>query len=175
MQQKMPSFAELLAKTTLTALHLEMRDHYLVDEEADDFAQWQATGRRDADPASPYWSAWVAKIREATARGVAVRRVRIISEPASDYVRYEHAATDVNTLAGEEVRWLARTSASDLALPGNDYWVFDDRVVRFHYFAGDGRWTYDELRDEPQVVKLCRDAFEAVWDRSVPHEDYRLA
>ena len=175
MPPKMPSFAELLTETTLTALHLEMRDHYLVDEEADDFAQWQATGQRDADPTSAYWAPWVAKIREATARGVAVRRVRIISEPASDYVRYEHAATDVNTLAGEEVRWLTRTQASDLLLPPNDYWVFDDRVVRFHYFAGDGRWTHDELRDEPHVVKLCRDAFDAAWDRSVPHEDYRLA
>jgi hypothetical protein len=175
MPQKLPSFAELLNKTRLTALHLEMRDQYLVDEEADDFVRWQATGQRDADPNSAYWAPWVSKIREATARGVAVRRVRIISEPASDYVRYEHAATDVNTLAGEEVRWLARTSASDLALPGNDFWVFDDWAVRFHYFAGNGRWTYDELRDEPQVVKLCRDSFEAAWERSTPHEDYRLA
>ncbi|QMU73220.1 DUF6879 family protein [Streptacidiphilus sp. P02-A3a] len=175
MQQKMPSFAELLAETTLIALHLEMCDHYVVDEEVDDFTRRQATGQRDADPASPNGAPWVAKIREATARGVAVRRVRIISEPASDYIRYEHAATDVNTPAGEEVRWLPRTSASDLALPESDYWVFDDRVVRFHYFTGDGRWTYDELRDEPQVVKLCRDAFDAAWDRAVPHEDYRLA
>ena len=174
MPQNIPPFAELLAATSFTALHVEMRDHYVVDEEAADFTHWRETGQRDTDPASPYWAPWVAKVRDATARGVAVRRVRIISEPASDYIRYEHAATDVNTLAGEQVRWLPRTQASDLCLPSNDYWVFDERAVRFHYFAGDGRWTHDELREDPEVIKMCRHAFEAVWDRAVPHEDYRI-
>ncbi|MFC1439072.1 DUF6879 family protein [Streptacidiphilus sp. N1-10] len=175
MPQKIPPFAELLAATTSTALHLEMRDHYQVDEEADDFARWRQTGQRDADPASPYWASWVAKVRDATARGVAVRRARIISIPASAYIRYEHAATDVNTLAGEQVRWLLRTEASDLCLPGNDFWVFDDRAVRFHYFAGDGTWTYDELREETEVVKMCRASFEAVWERATPHEDFQIS
>ena len=174
MPPKLLPFAELLAATTSTALHLEMRDQYMVDEEAADIARWRETGQRDTDPESPYWAPWVAKIRDATARGVAVRRARIVSEPVSEYVRYEYAATDVNTLAGEEVRWLSRTRASDLCLPGNDFWVFDDRVVRFHYFGGDGRWTYDELCDDSQVVKMCRASFEAVWDRAVPHEDFRL-
>lgn len=30
-----------------------------------------------------------------------------------------------NVKAGEEVRWLPRRQASDLALPGNDFWLFD--------------------------------------------------
>ena len=174
MSQNLPPFAELLANTHVTALHLEMRDHYQVDEEAADFALWRETGNRDTDPASPYWAPWVAKIREATARGVAVRRARVVSEPTSDYIRYEHAGTSVNTLAGEEVRWLLRTQASDLLLPVNDFWLFDDRLVRFHYFAGDGTWTHDELRDDEQVVKLCRAAFDTVWERATPHEDFRL-
>jgi hypothetical protein len=174
-QNPPPPFADLLASTTVSALHLETRDLYVVDEEADDFAAWRATGHRDVDPASPDWAPWVAKIREATARGVAVRRARVISEPASDYIRYEHAGTDVNTLAGEQVRWLTRTRASDLCVPLNDFWLFDDRLVRFHHFAGDGRWTYDELSDDPAVAKICRAAFDAVWERAIPHEDFRLS
>ena len=174
MPQNIPPFAELLSATSFTALHIEMRDHCTVEEEVADFLRWRETGERDVDPASAYWAPWVNKVRDATARGVAVRRVRIVSEPVSDYIRYEHAGTDVNTLSGEEVRWLPRTRASDLCLPGNDFWVFDDRAVRFHYFAGDGSWTHDELCDEAAVVKMCRDAFDAVWDRAVPHEDYRI-
>jgi hypothetical protein len=174
MPQKIPTFAELLAATSFTALHMEMRDHYQVDEEADDMARWRETGVRDVDPTSPGWGPWIAKVRDATARGVAVQRVRIISEPTSEYIRYEHAGTDMNTLAGEEVRWLPRTQVSDLCLPGNDFWVFDDRLVRFHYFAGDGQWLYDDLRDEADVIKLCRNSFEAAWERAVPHEDYRI-
>lgn len=32
----------------------------------------------------------------------------------------------------------------------------------------------EEYTDDPAVVKLCADAFEAVWDLAVPHADYRL-
>ena len=63
-------------------------------------------------------------------RGVTIRRVRVVSEPLSDYLRWEHACTAVNIEAGEEIRWLSRTKAADLMLPGADCWVFDHRVVR---------------------------------------------
>ena len=75
---------------------------------------------------------------------------------------------------GEEVRWLPRRRASDLCLPGNDFWLFDDRLIRFHHFSGDGEIVEDELCDDPAVIARCMTAFEAVWDRAVPHADYRL-
>jgi hypothetical protein len=71
-------------------------------------------------------------------RGVRIRRVRIVSEPLSDYMRWEHACMDTNVEAGEDIRWLARTSAADLMLPGADCWVFDHRVVRWNLQRGDG-------------------------------------
>ena len=80
-----------------------------------------------------------------------------------------------NLAAGEQVRWLPRQMASDLALPGNDFWLFDGAAVLFNYFSGDGAAVGTELRDEPAVVKLCASAFETVWDRAVPHEQYRPA
>ena len=54
----------------------------------------------------------------------------MVSEPLSDYLRWEHACTEVNITAGEDIRWLPRTKAADLLLPGADCWVFDHRVVR---------------------------------------------
>jgi hypothetical protein len=77
-------------------------------------------------------------VTSAVARGVAVRRARIVSEPVSDNIRYEHASTVVDVQAGEQVRWLPCRRASDLALPGNDSWLFDDHIVRWGYFSGDG-------------------------------------
>ena len=107
-------------------------------------------------------------------RGATVRRARIISEPPSDYIRFEYEVTPAaNLAAGEDVRWLPRWKASDLALPGNDFWLFDDTTVLFNYFSGDGAAAGTELRDEAAVVKLCASAFEAVWDRAVPHGEYR--
>jgi hypothetical protein len=107
---------------------------------------------------------------------VSFRRARVISEPLSDYIRFEYELTaTVNIAAGEQVRWLPRRRASDLCLPGNDFWIFDNRLIRFSHFAGNGEFLEDELCDDPAVAKLCTTAFEAVWDRAIPHADYRPA
>ncbi|MDX3585099.1 DUF6879 family protein [Streptomyces europaeiscabiei] len=175
MPPNVPSFDELLDGAQRSAVHLEMRDAYGVAGEADDFARWQNTGERDTDPGSPYWAPWVTLIRRTVARGVVVRRARIVSEPVSDYIRYEHAGTAVNMEAGERVRWLARRRASDIALPGNDFWLIDDRLIRWNHFTGAGASGGGEISEEPAAVKLCVDAFEAVWARATPHEDYEIS
>lgn len=33
----------------------------------------------------------------------------------------------------------------------------------------------EEFTDDPATVKLCADAFDAVWPLAVPHADYRLS
>jgi hypothetical protein len=166
-----PDFERLFRSTARTAAHLEMRDDYGGSSPA--FAAWRE--RRPYDRTGPD-AAWHALVGSVTKRGATMRRARIISEPASDYIRFEHEVTPAaNLAAGEQVRWLPRRKASDLALPGNDFWLFDGTAVLFNYFSGDGAAAGTELRDEPAVVKLCTAAFEAVWDRAVPHEDYRPA
>lgn len=175
MSSNAPPITELLDAAERTAVHLEMRDVYAVSMENPHFAAWQRTGTRPTDPESEYWRDWVTVVRRTVARGVAVRRARVISEPPSEYIRYEHAGTAVNVAAGEEVRWLSRRRASDIALPGNDFWLLDGRLVRFGYFSGDGAVIAHELVDEPAVVELCATAFAAVWSRAVPHESHRFS
>jgi hypothetical protein len=158
----------------ISALHLEMRDAYGVAGEAERFALWRKAGRRDAALDAAAREGWMTTVRDMVARGVAVRRARIISEPVSDYIRYEHAGTEANLNAGELVRWLPRRRAADIALPGTDLWMFDNAVVEFTFFSGDGEVVDRERRTEPEVVELVRSAFEAVWDRAVPHEEYKI-
>ncbi|MET9060040.1 DUF6879 family protein [Streptomyces antibioticus] len=176
MPQNVPSFDELMEAARTSAVHLEMRDQYAVGDEAEDYDAWIRTGLRDTDPTSEYWAPWVDMISRAVGRGVVVRRARIVSEPVTDYIRYEHAGTVVNVQAGEQVRWLPRRSAADLLLPGADLWIFDGTQVLFNHFSGSGDWGDPamELRTEPTVVKQCSDAFEAVWERAVPHDDYEI-
>lgn len=166
-----PDFERLFRSTARSAVHLEMRDDYGGSSLA--FAAWAE--RRPYDRSGPD-AAWHALVGSVIERGVTVRRARIISEPTSDYIRFEHEVTPAaNLAAGEQVRWLPRQKASDLALPGNDFWLFDGSAVLFNYFAGDGAAAGAVLCDEPAVVKLCASAFEAVWDRAVPHADYQPA
>src|SRR5580658_802048 len=162
-------FDRLFRSVTRSAALLEMRDDYGGSSAA--FAAWRE--RRPCDRSGPD-AAWHALVGSVIERGVTVRRARIISEPASDYIRFEYEVTPAaNLAAGEHVRWLSRPQASDLALPGNDFWLFDGTAILFNYFGGDGAAAGSELRDEPAVIALCALAFEAVWDRAAPHEDYR--
>ncbi|MFC8899865.1 DUF6879 family protein [Streptomyces cinereoruber] len=168
-----PPFSELMAGCQRSAVHLELRDSYGVAEEDEDFAEWRELG--EISPASvERRREWHELVQEATARGVSIRRARIVSVPVSEYIRYEHAGTHLNIEAGELIRWLPRPEAATLALPGADFWLFDDRLIRFGHFAGDGTYVGDELNDDPEVVKLCADAFESVWNRATPHERFTV-
>ncbi|WP_086023121.1 DUF6879 family protein [Streptomyces sp. SPB074] len=170
------TFAELLAATHRTAVHLEMRDLYAVGDEAEDFASFLQTGVPSLDPGRSFWPQWMPLVQGAVARGVRMRRARIVSEPVTDYIRYEHAITPLNLQAGEDVRWLPRRHASDIPLPGNDFWLLDDQLVQFHHFTGAGDWAADgkERTTAPAAVALCHAAFETVWERGIPHEKYTV-
>ncbi|MYZ35717.1 hypothetical protein GT002_11515 [Streptomyces sp. SID4917] len=148
-----------------------MRDAYMKSDLA--FIDWKAG--TTFDPAER-WADWHAIVTEATARGVEVRRARIVSTPVSEYIRFEHAVTDgLNIAAGEDVRWLSRRRATVVALPGNDFWLFDSHLVLLNHFDGDGENMEMELTEDPEVAKLCGSAFEAVWVRATPHAEFELS
>ena len=161
-----PPFSELIAATRRSAAHLETRDGYTPDDPA--FAGWRA-GKPAAAPAG---AAWYDLVREHTARGVEFRRARIVSEPLADYIRFEYESSAFNVAAGELVRWLPRHTAPGLLVPLADFWLFDDRLVRFGFFAGDGTFLRHDLCEDREVVRSCAEAFEQVWRRAVPHDQY---
>lgn len=167
-----PPAREALAGAQRSAVHLEMRDAYTLDDPG--FIAWREGQRLDLADRASWWGPWHDHVRDATARGVTVRRARIVSEPVTDYVRYEHDLTPANLAAGEDVRWLPRRHTTDLALPGADFWVFDDELVLFHHFGGNGALAGDgrEYVDDPARAKVAAEAFEAVWRRAIPHAEY---
>lgn len=69
-----PTFAELLARTRHSAVHLEMRDTYEPDHPG--FQDWLRGGSGRVDRTH-----WTSLVEEAVARGVRMRRARIVSEP----------------------------------------------------------------------------------------------
>ncbi|HSW66084.1 MAG TPA: hypothetical protein VLI54_03020 [Bacillota bacterium] len=162
----------LLASCEREAVHLEMRDSYAIQSEAERFAAFLATGRRDHAAEAPEWQYWRGIIRGLRQAGKRVRRARIVSEPVTDYIRYEWAGTGLIVEAGEEVRWLPRRLASGIALPGNDFWLFDGKIVVFAVFTGSGEVAERQLVTDKATAQLCGAAFEAVWDVAVPHDEY---
>lgn len=77
-----------------------------VGDEREDFETFLRTGMPNLDPDRSFGPQWVPLVKDAVARGVVMRRARIVSEPVTDHIRYEHAITPLNLQAGEDVRWL---------------------------------------------------------------------
>ncbi|MBA9002877.1 hypothetical protein HNR21_001759 [Actinomadura cellulosilytica] len=101
-------------------------------------------------------------------------QARIVSVPVSDYIAFEHACTWQNVEAGESVRWLDRAHATDLLLPGNDFWLIDRRRVLYNLFDGQGRPIGKQLVDDPEIGKVTAAIFEAVWERATDHAEFRI-
>lgn len=173
MSQRRLSFAERLATAERWAFHLELRDSYGVENEADAFAAFRRGEWTEALELEDRQS-WLDLVGAATSRGVAVRRARVVSMPVTDYIRYEHAGTQMNVDAGEEVRWLERRQASSLKLPGNDFWLFDEALIQFNIFDGPGNWAHTDYSEDADVIAFCLDSFHEVWSRAVPHADFKI-
>ncbi|MCX4550895.1 MULTISPECIES: DUF6879 family protein [unclassified Streptomyces] len=169
MPSSAPSFAELLGACRRSAVHLEMRDDYAHTER---FDAWKRGERIDWADRESWWHPYDQLIKDSVARGVVIRRARIVSEPVTDYIRWEHYVTHANVTSGEQVRWLPRRLTTDLALPGNDFWAFDESVLRVHHFSGDGAVVEDEITADSTLVTHCVTAFESVWERATPHDQY---
>ncbi|MBL0777640.1 MULTISPECIES: DUF6879 family protein [Streptomyces] len=141
-----PPFAELIAGCERSAVHLETRDVYGVPEEDADFCAFLAGQRCDQADRGSWWNDFHSTIADAVGRGVSVRRMRVVSEPVTDYIRFEYA----------------------------DLWIFDDRLVRYSIFSGGGAFVEDLLDDDPATVKSYAEACELIWKRATPHDEFTV-
>ncbi|GAA3778961.1 hypothetical protein GCM10022225_78830 [Plantactinospora mayteni] len=162
-------FDRLLRTFERSSVHLETRDSYGTATELPHMAKWAA-----GEPDDLGWLAdWCTTLRQHVAAGRSVRRARIVSEPLSDYQRWSYSIAHPMVEAGEDIRWVPRRLVSSIGIPGNDFYLFDDRLVVFLLYAGNGLNAAYETSTDPADVRLCHSAFTAVWNLAVPHRDYR--
>ena len=154
------------------AVHLEMRDVYATEIERDRFATWLRGEPLDPEAEAEWWRPWFEMMRRNTEAGKILRRLRIVSEPVTDYIRFEWLDASQLVRSGEDVRWLPRRNASKLLLPGNDFWMFDRQTVAFTHFSGDGHVLEYEMTTDPDIVEACAAAFENAWKIAIPHVEY---
>lgn len=152
------------------AVHLELRDSYGTEIELPHIAQWEAGQPDDYE----WMTAYMDEVRSNVASGRRYRRAHVVSEPLSRYQRWSHGAIgDLHVSAGVDLRWVPRVLVSSVALPGNDFWMMDERFVIFHHYSGDGRNVRFTSSTMPYDIELCRSAFEAVWQLGIPHGAYQ--
>ncbi|MGH3341346.1 MAG: DUF6879 family protein [Carbonactinosporaceae bacterium] len=165
--------ANLFSTFERDAFHLEMRDEYNVEDEVEPLRNWRNGEWRDPE-AAEWWEPWLMKMRNATNAGKRVRRLRIVTEPITDYTRFLWEGTRYNVSAGEDVRWLPRHLVPEgTVFPENDFWLFDESWVAFNYFNEDERSMRMERVTDPSAVELCMRISDRLWPLAVPHNEYK--
>jgi hypothetical protein len=162
-------FDRLLTNFQRQSIHLETRDTYGTEVELPHMAQWAANEQDDLE----WLRGWCASLRDHVAAGKVVRRARVVSEPLSDYQRWSHSIAEPMVAAGEDIRWVPRRLVSSIGIPGNDFYLFDDRLVVFLMYAGNGLGVDKVTSTDPADIQLCHSAFTAVWQLSISHNDYQ--
>jgi hypothetical protein len=151
----MPDLAWWLKNFKASAFRLEALPAYSVPEEAD---MLMAFRRGEAVlPDNHPWPKLVAAIRAA---GKTIQRVRIVSDPLSDYERFELSLYPHSAETGEDIR-----VTDDPNLRYADFWLFDDEAVFVLRYDKAGRFLGT---DQPNDVITYRRIRDLVWEHSVP-------
>jgi len=151
-----------------SAYRLELLDEYDSPHTRVRVARFLA-GQPDDAEVRAYWDRVVGEARRA---GKSMQRVHVITEPLTDYLRFELAFYRGSVRAGEDFRILPGDLATGLDLPGFDYWLFDDERAAVMYYGDRGTWLRTEIVTEPSfVADGCRWRAQAL-SRAIPLGDY---
>ena len=164
-----PAFAALFSSFSRSAQRLEARDHYAGDQAL--FEQWQR-GELGEPALADKVAAWLGGVRATTAAGGRYERVRVVSEPPTDYQRFALATTKASTAAGEDIRYLERGLAAVRDLPAHDFWLFDSERLALLYFTADDRMLGAQVITEAAVVTQHQQWFDAAFSIATPYAAY---
>ncbi|WP_327143023.1 DUF6879 family protein [Nocardia sp. NBC_01327] len=151
------------------AFHLEVKDTYETPEESAPFGRFLA-----GEPDDYSWlEGWLDRVRAMTARGVRVRRARVVTVPHTDYTNFAlEVAIQCNSAAGEEIRYLPRNRIDPSLLTTDDWWLMDDETVAFTVFESTGRFVGGAVTTDPRIAAYIREVRDRVWEHAVPLADY---
>lgn len=153
------------------AVHLELQDTYTTPAEDEPFGKFLA-----GEPDDYAWfSGWANVVEDATARGKVIRRMRVVTEPHTDYTRFALAIARLNTAAGEDVRYIPRHTVDPRSLSGDDWWIFDDDLVAFSVFRPDGAGAGLATTTDPAIASYIRSVRDRLWPLAIPSIDYATA
>jgi hypothetical protein len=164
------TFRRLFETFQHTAWRLETRRGYASDREDPDYQAFLSTGSSTWDPNEP----WFINIRQQTAAGKRVGRVRIADNPPTTEQLFLLDYAQHNASVGEDIRYLWREEAHQAGLPAEDFWIFDSRIVAVLHFDDDDNLLNIELITEPAEVVRYSVVRDAAMHHAIPYEQFAL-
>lgn len=167
-----PSFHELFERSKYSIFRLETLPEYGGSGEERALAAFLAG---DQHPARQEMLDWIELVKANARAGCVMRRVHVVAEPLSDYLRFEICwGYPYSVPAGEDVRIISipEGGAWPEDVPRHDFWMFDShRLIEMHYDA-DGMWLGVEPIDDHARIVAANHARDAALHHSVPWATY---
>lgn len=145
----------------------ECQGYYNVDDEK--MVRWREGKPPLEDPEHRPWVEFQRGLKEA---GIPFERVRMLTEPLTEYLRWMLDITDWNVDAGEDIRWLPESKARELDMPRYDFYLFDDNRVVILLFDDEKVLTGAEIVDDADFVAQHQEYRQRVWSLATPHREY---
>ncbi|WP_024801216.1 DUF6879 family protein [Nocardia sp. BMG51109] len=162
----------LFRENWAVAVHLELQDTYTTPEEDEPLRKF-LTG--EPDDYAWWFAGWGDLVRELTDEGKTIRRLRVVTEPHTDYTRFALAIARLNAEAGEDIRYIPRHGVDPEQLSGDDWWIFDDDLVAFSVFTPTGAGGGFATTSDPAIVSHIRAVRDRLWPTGIPYAEYATA
>ncbi|MFC4564414.1 DUF6879 family protein [Nocardiopsis mangrovi] len=162
-------FGDCFSGFQSTAFRLEtLQDYSAADEPA--FRKFLAG--ESAPP--PGTGSWPDEVRSGIDRGLRYDRVHVVTEPLSDYVRFECAwGYRRSVRAGENIRILPVPEGGwPDGLPHLDYWLFDSATLVRMDYSPDHRTITRVAVSDPEQIAAANAWRERAMRLSVPFTEY---
>ncbi len=113
---------------------------------------------------------WFDRVKAYVASGRSVGRVHVVTQPLTDYLRFEFEYYRHNVEAGEAVRILDVTNRANPLEGVQDFWMFDrSRIVLMHYESDGTQVNREVYEGDPEPF---REYQHIALTESVPFEEY---
>lgn len=170
-----PEFSEWFSRFRFSCFRLETLPSYGGSGEDSSLAAFLAGGNPPPDAERRDWTR---QVQAAAQHGRSMSRVHVVTEPLTDYLRFEIGwSYPQSVAAGEDVRILplVDTGQWPTDVLREDFWLFDSSVLFVMVYDADGMWRGIEwVTDPTRVVTACR-ARDAALHLSQPWAEFTRA
>ncbi|MGH3932760.1 MAG: DUF6879 family protein [Pseudonocardiaceae bacterium] len=166
-------FDAVFDRFRVSAFRLETLPRY-ADDEDEEFALFLAG--QPLPERSTRTVPWLRRVAETTAAGKRWRRVHVLRQPLTDYLRFELIGYQANVEAGEDIRIADLGAHPELAALHRDFWLFDAETpdafaMPMHYDNSSHLVGFD-LTDDPEVMAQYRYEHDLALACSAPLHEY---
>lgn len=161
-----PDFRRVVTSFKRSAWRWECQGTYREPGEKQPFELW-----REGRPDSSFLNSWLDTVRGFRAEGRTFERVRMVTDPPAEYLRWQVSLTHLNVEAGEDIRWLSAADTRMLDGPPFDYYLLDDELVVLMEFDDNGV-AGATVTDERADVEDAQRWRTVAWAHAMPHTQY---